>query len=74
MAQPMLSNNMISRHTDIIVALGIISIVIMMIIPLPTALLDVLIVFNITCSLTILLVPCITRNRLICRFFLPCCW
>ncbi|MGI6533255.1 MAG: flagellar biosynthesis protein FlhA [Peptococcia bacterium] len=64
MAQPMLSNNMISRHTDIIVALGIISIVIMMIIPLPTALLDVLIVFNITCSLTILLVSMYNKEPL----------
>ncbi|HHZ17180.1 MAG TPA: flagellar biosynthesis protein FlhA [Clostridia bacterium] len=60
----MLSNNMISRHTDIIVALGIISIVIMMIIPLPTALLDVLIVFNITCSLTILLVSMYNKEPL----------
>ena len=64
MAQPMLSNNMISRHSDIIVALGIISIVIMMIIPLPTALLDVLIVFNITCSLTILLVSMYNKEPL----------
>ncbi|MGI6144223.1 MAG: flagellar biosynthesis protein FlhA [Clostridia bacterium] len=44
------------RHTDIIVALGIISIVVMMIIPLPPTLLDILIVFNITCSLVVLLV------------------
>ena len=64
MMQPKVHNNFISRHTDIIVALGVISIVIMMIIPLPTSLLDVLIVFNITCSLTILLVSMYNKEPL----------
>ncbi len=63
MSEPLIQRNII-RHADIIVALGVISIVIMMIIPLPTALLDVLIVFNITCSLTVLLVSMYNKEPL----------
>lgn len=55
MAIPTIKNNIL-RYTDIIVALGIISIVVMMIIPLSPILLDILIVFNISCSLIVLLV------------------
>lgn len=64
MTQPLIQKNIINGHTDIIVALGVISIVIMMIIPLPTTLLDILIVFNITCSLTILLVSMYNKEPL----------
>ncbi|NLT95038.1 MAG: EscV/YscV/HrcV family type III secretion system export apparatus protein, partial [Clostridia bacterium] len=46
----------IFKYSDLIVAFGIILIVLMMIIPLPHWLLSILIVFNITCSLIILLV------------------
>lgn len=63
MSSSTFSRNLI-RHTDIIVALGVIGIVIMMIIPLHTALLDVLIVFNITCSLIILLVAMYNKEPL----------
>ncbi|QNB45752.1 flagellar biosynthesis protein FlhA [Thermanaerosceptrum fracticalcis] len=52
------------RHTDIIVAVGIIAMVIMMIIPLNPRLLDVLLVFNITCSLVILLVAMYNKEPL----------
>lgn len=44
------------RFGDVIVALAIISMVIMIIIPLPSQLLDVLLTFNITLSLIVLLV------------------
>jgi flagellar biosynthesis protein FlhA len=63
MSEQLIKRNIV-RHTDVIVALGVISIVIMMIIPLPTALLDVLIVFNITCSLTVLLVSMYNKEPL----------
>ncbi len=64
MTQPMIQKNILNGNTDIIVALGVISIVIMMIVPLPTPLLDILIVFNITCSLTILLVSMYNKEPL----------
>jgi len=51
-------------HIDVIVALGIISIVLLMIIPLSPVLLDVLIVFNITCALVILLVSMYNKEPL----------
>ena len=38
----------ILKYSDIIVAVAIITIVVMMIIPLPTLLLDILLAFNIT--------------------------
>ncbi|HHY05619.1 MAG TPA: flagellar biosynthesis protein FlhA [Clostridia bacterium] len=52
------------RHTDIIVALGIVGIVVMMIVPLHPSLLDILLVFNITCSLIILLVTMYNKEPL----------
>lgn len=54
----------LTRHTDIIVALGVVGIVTMMIVPLHTALLDVLFVFNITCALIILLVTMYNQEPL----------
>ena len=42
--------NRIKSNLDIIAAVGIIGVVIMMVIPLPTGLLDVLLTFNITIS------------------------
>ena len=44
------------RRSDAILASAVVGIVAMMIIPLPTMLLDVLIILNITLSLTVLLV------------------
>lgn len=46
----------IIKYSDIIVAIAIITIVVMMIIPLPTFLLDILLAFNITFALIIVMV------------------
>lgn len=46
----------IMRHSDILVAMAVITIVIMMIIPLPTVLLDIFLALNITLSVTIVMV------------------
>ena len=45
----------IRKYSDVIIALTLVMIVIMMIIPLPTALLDVLICFNITIALIVIM-------------------
>ncbi|MBR4695289.1 MAG: flagellar biosynthesis protein FlhA [Selenomonadaceae bacterium] len=47
--------NSIKKYSDIVIAVTIITIVIMMIIPLPTALLDLLICVNITAALVIVI-------------------
>ncbi len=47
--------NSIKKYSDVIIALAIITIVIMMIIPLPTMLLDLLICLNITAALVIVI-------------------
>lgn len=52
------------KHIDVLIALGIISIVLLMIIPLHPTLLDILIIFNITCSLVILLVAMYNKEPL----------
>jgi len=44
------------KHSDLVVAFGVISIIVMMIIPMPDWILSLLIVFNITVSLIIILV------------------
>jgi flagellar biosynthesis protein FlhA len=51
---PLLSK--LTKYSDIIVALGIITIVIMMIIPLPSFLLDLLLTLNITFALVIIMI------------------
>lgn len=45
----------IQRYSDVIIAVTLVMIVIMMIIPLPTALLDVLICFNITIAIVVIM-------------------
>ncbi len=45
------------ERTDILLALSVVAILIFMIIPLPSVLLDILLAVNITCSLMILLIP-----------------
>lgn len=52
------------KHRDIIVAIGVIAIVVLMIVPLPPTLMDILIVFNITCTLVILLVSMYNKEPL----------
>lgn len=54
----------ITSYSDIIITLGILSIVLLMIIPLHPMLLDILIVFNITCAVTILLVSMYNKEPL----------
>ncbi len=50
------ASKLINKYSDIVIALAIVTIVIMMIIPLPTFLLDLLICLNITLALTIVMV------------------
>jgi len=50
------SSNILTKYSDILIAVGVIMIVIMMIIPLPTWLLSLMIVFNISLALTVVLV------------------
>jgi len=54
----------LGKYSDMFVAVAVISIVIMMIIPLPTFLLDVLLTFNISFSLVLLLVTMYTSEPL----------
>ena len=46
----------LNQFSDVILALGVVTIVIMMIIPLPPFLLDLLLALNITLSLTIVMI------------------
>lgn len=57
-------NLKIKDHLDIIVALGVIGIVLMIIIPLPTVILDVLLALNITVSCVIILLTMFTTEVL----------
>mgnify|MGYP000916331403 FL=1 len=52
---PLSSGNLIQRYSDVLIAVAIVTIVIMMIIPLPTVLLDVLICLNITIALLVIM-------------------
>ncbi len=54
----------IMKNSDIFIALGVIVILMVMIIPLPTPILDLLIAFNITCSIMILFVAMYTIKPL----------
>jgi type III secretion protein V len=49
-------NNFLSKYSDIVLALVVVAIVGMMIVPLPTLLLDVLLTFNISISVVLLLI------------------
>lgn len=62
----MLVNNKINikKNADILVAFGVLGIVLMMIIPLPSAVLDVLLAFNITLSAVIIMITMFTTNVL----------
>ncbi|WP_374048142.1 flagellar biosynthesis protein FlhA [Clostridium sp. MB40-C1] len=57
-------NSKIKNYTDIIIAFGVIGIVLMIIIPLPPAMLDVLLAFNITISCVIILLTMFTTEVL----------
>ncbi|WP_252233992.1 flagellar biosynthesis protein FlhA [Clostridium sp. ZS1] len=54
----------IRNNLDVLVAAGVICIVLMMIIPLPKTLLDVLLAFNITLSVVIIIITMFTTNVL----------
>ncbi|MGL4774124.1 MAG: flagellar biosynthesis protein FlhA [Clostridium sp.] len=54
----------IKNNTDVLVAFGVISIVLMIIIPLPKFLLDILLALNITISIIIILITMFTTNVL----------
>ncbi|WP_061312972.1 flagellar biosynthesis protein FlhA [Clostridium botulinum] len=54
----------IKNNLDVLVAAGVICIVLMMIIPLPKTLLDVLLAFNITLSVVIIIITMFTTNVL----------
>ncbi|WP_066892585.1 flagellar biosynthesis protein FlhA [Clostridium nigeriense] len=62
----MLENNRLNlkKNTDILVAFGVLGIVLMIIIPLPSAILDVLLAFNITLSAIIIMITMFTTNVL----------
>src|SRR4051812_4720198 len=49
-------NSFISKYSDIVLAFVVVAIVAMMIVPLPTFLLDVLLTFNISLSVILLLI------------------
>ena len=53
---PILSPQSIIKHPDIMLSLGVVSIIMVMLLPLPRFLLDLLLAFNITVSVIILLV------------------
>ncbi|WP_407647683.1 flagellar biosynthesis protein FlhA [Clostridium brassicae] len=57
-------NSKIKNYTDIIIAFGVIGIVLMIIIPLPPSILDVLLAFNITISCVIILLTMFTTEVL----------
>lgn len=54
----------LTRSTDIIAAFGIVGIVVMMVVPLPPGLLDILITLNISCSVLILMLAVFTKDPL----------
>ena len=56
--------NILTKYSDIVVAVGVIMIVVMMIIPLPTWLLSLLIVFNISLALIVVLVAMYNEDPL----------
>lgn len=64
MANLKINKSIIKNNLDVLVAFGVMGIVLMIIIPLPTFLLDILIAFNITLSLIIILMTLFTTEVL----------
>ena len=60
----MLENMKLKKNLDILVALGVIGIVLMIIIPLPAGVLDLLLAVNITISIVILMITMFTTSVL----------
>jgi len=63
-AAPTSSIKLFTRHSDVLVAVGAVLIVLMMIVPMPRWALDLLLVFNIALTLAVLLVSVYTRDPL----------
>lgn len=59
-----LSRSLLNQKSDVFVAAGVIIVVMMMIIPLPDVLLDVLLAFNLMLALLIILIVLYTKNAL----------
>ena len=59
-----LSLHTVSNHMDVVIGSGIISILLVMIIPMPSRVLDMLLALNITLSLVTLLVAIYTQQPL----------
>ncbi len=64
MADSSKTPSILTKYSDIVVAVGVIMIVVMMIIPLPTWLLSLLIVFNISLALIVVLVAMYNEDPL----------
>ncbi len=62
--QSVLSNAFLRRRSDVLVAVGVIAVVMMLIIPLPTVLLDGFMSLNIVLSLLVILIVLYTSNAL----------
>ena len=56
MADSAIGRSLFRQRSDIFVAAGVVAVVMMMIIPLPTVILDVLMAFNLVLSLLIILI------------------
>src|SRR5919206_604398 len=63
-AVPVTGWKQLLRHNDVLLAIGMVLIIAMMLIPLPSPLLDVLITINIALAVTILLVTIYTQEPL----------
>lgn len=62
--QSILSNSLLRHRTDVLVAVGVVAVVMMLIIPLPTVLLDTFMALNLVLSLLVILIVLYTKNAL----------
>jgi len=62
--QRILSNSFLKNRGDLLIAIGVIAVIMMLIIPLPTPLLDFLMALNLTLGLTIILIVLYTKRAL----------
>ncbi len=62
--QSVLSNSFLRHRTDVLVAVGVVAVVMMLIIPLPTVLLDTFMALNLVLSLLVILIVLYTKNAL----------
>ena len=70
----MFSLSMLKANTDVCIAVGIIGILLVMILPLPAPVLDLLLAMNLALSLVALLVALYTLEPLSSPFFRPYCF